>query len=116
MSISTSYSTATLGAFSACATRHRSRLSASQCWLVHVGIVDPARGSSLQNASFGVDPFWARRLDLGLRQFHWDDLLARHVAAAFRPLLVLDQDRAHAHALVALHRMHYVLHVAIAVV
>src|SRR4029079_6797904 len=43
-------------------------------------------------------------------------LLAYHVAAAFRPLLVLDQDRAHAHALVALHRVHHVLDVAVAVV
>ena len=43
-------------------------------------------------------------------------LLADHVAAALRPLLVLDQDRADAHALVALHGVHHVLDVAVAVV
>ena len=45
-----------------------------------------------------------------------NDLLARHVAAALGPGLVLEEHRARAHALVGLHGVHGVLDVAIAVV
>src|SRR5262249_45350311 len=77
---------------------------------------DLASVGARQDPGLRIEPLGARSLDLGLGQFHRHNLLAGHVAAALGPLLVLDQDRADAHALVALHGVHHVLDVAVAVV
>ena len=81
-----------------------------------VEIVDGAGVGARQNPGLRIDALRARRLDLGNGQFGGHDLLADHVAAALRPLLIFDQDGGDAHALIGLHRVHDVLDVAIAVV
>ena len=81
-----------------------------------VEVVDRARIGARENPGFRIDPLRTCRPDLCFRQFGRDDLLADHVPAALGPLLVLDQDGAHAHALIGLYRVHHVLDVAVAVV
>ena len=81
-----------------------------------VEVIDRARVGAAEDPGFRIDALGRGRLDLGLGELDGHDLLADHVAAALRPLLVLDQDGAHPHALVGLHRVHDVLDVAIAVV
>src|SRR5262249_51497296 len=81
-----------------------------------VEVVNGARIGAGEDPGLRVAALRTRRLDLCLRNLGGDDLLADHVAAAFGPLLIFDQDRAHAHALVALNGVHDVLHVAVTVV
>src|SRR5580692_3302910 len=81
-----------------------------------VEVVDRARIGAAEDPGFRIDALGGGRLDLGLGKLDGNDLLADHVAATLWPLLILDQDGAHPHALVGLHRMHDVLDVAIAVV
>jgi len=63
-----------------------------------------------------MKPLGHRCLDLRFHEFSRDDFLTRHMSAALGPGLVLDEHRARSHALVALHGVHRVFHVAIAVV
>jgi hypothetical protein len=81
-----------------------------------IEIVDLARVGARENPCFRAKPLGASRTEFCLRQFHRHHLLTFHVAAALGPLLILDQDRAHAHALVALHRVHHVLDIPISVI
>src|SRR4029079_7214842 len=81
-----------------------------------VEVVDLAGVGARQDPGFRIEPLRARGPDLGFGQFDRHHLLAGHMAAALGPLLVLDQDRADAHTLVALHGVHHFLAVAVAVV
>jgi hypothetical protein len=81
-----------------------------------VKIVDRARIRAGENPGVRIEALRACRLDLRFRDLERNDLLAKRVPAAFRPLLIFDQDRAHAHAFIALDGVHDVLDIAVAVV
>ena len=81
-----------------------------------VEIVNRSGVGARQNPGFGFEALGTGRPDFCLGQFDRHHFFADHMTAALRPLLILDQDRAHAHAFVTLHRVHHVLDVAVAVV
>src|SRR5262249_38873894 len=56
-----------------------------------VEIVDGARVGACQNPGLGIEALGRSRLDLGLGELDRNDLLAVHVAAPLRPLLVFDE-------------------------
>ena len=81
-----------------------------------VEVIDRARIGARENPGFRIDPLRTGRPDFRLGELSGNDFLADHVPATLGPLLVLDQDGAHSHALISLNRVHHVLDVAVAVV